>query len=272
MSPSQRFVKQDGDMMMLLAAAPLASGMAVRSTCCPERSAEAARQISRPTEPALVVVDLDFTLWWRPRFTQGAPFTSVADGLEGVRSACGETLDLYPGAREALARLNDVGIPVALASRTHRERWAREWLDLLRVDADRTVMDVVGAMPVIIRDGPKVLHLVEASRQTNLTLSSMLFFDDNFADVARATSLGVTAVHCSGGNGLTADLLDEGLRRFAHEGGAEAVGRTPDGAQRSAPHSCWNARASSQSPDPVTRRKDSNSNASNRRLRRRGRA
>ena len=70
--------------------------------------------------PSLVIVDLDHTLWRRPRFRRGPPFTPINDGLGGVRAADGRTLDLYDGARRALLRCSEAGVPVALASRSHR--------------------------------------------------------------------------------------------------------------------------------------------------------
>ena len=160
----------------------------------------------------LVVADLDFTLWRRPRFRTGPPFVAIDGG--GVRSACGKTLALYDGARQSLARLSDAGIPVAIVSRTHRELWARQWLSLLQVDSSgRTVMDVVGAYPIVIRDGSKDLHLREVSRRSGISVCDMLFFDDSERDVLAVERLGCPAVHCSNGQGLTLELLEEGLRR-----------------------------------------------------------
>ena len=104
--------------------------------------------------PSLVVVDLDFCLWRRPRF-RSAQF--AADGDGGVVSSCGKTLELYDGARRALIRLSDAGIPVAAVSRTHRKEWALEWLRLLIVDADRSAADVLAC--TVIRDGVKSLHV-----------------------------------------------------------------------------------------------------------------
>ena len=81
--------------------------------------------------PQLVVFDLDHTLWHRPRFRGGPPWTAVNDGLGGVRSSTGEVLDLYPASRLALLELAGAGVPVAVASRTHRPAWALLWLSLL---------------------------------------------------------------------------------------------------------------------------------------------
>ena len=162
----------------------------------------------------MIVMDLDFTLWHRPRFRAGPPFTKIDDGLAGVRSASGEKLDLYPGARRALIRCANENIPVAFASRTHRPAWALEWMRMLRIDSERNVESVVSPWPVVIRDGSKVTHLREIHHRTDIAFESMLFFDDNLRDVTNVEQLGCTTVHCGGGRGITDALFDEGLARW----------------------------------------------------------
>ena len=188
--------------------------------------------------------------WHRPRLRGGSPFTPVDDGFGGIKSSCGQLLDLYPASRRALLELSDAGVPVAIASRTHREAWARQWLEMLRLEpGGRTTADVIGSSPIVIQDGPKPLHLKEIERRTvrrlprrplparpssppllslslslsfplgpaahspvpgrrltsrlcavghgqGVPLGSMLFFDDNLADVRACSRDGVTSVHC----------------------------------------------------------------------------
>ena len=133
-------------------------------------------------------------------------------------------LDLYSGAREALRRVSDrYDIPCALVSRTHRAAWAREWLRLLRVDAERAVVDVITRTPpiVVIRDGAKTNHLREVVRQVEaaeegVAFEDVLFFDDSLPDcLAAEKALGVVAIHCKREQGFTVELLEEGLDRFA---------------------------------------------------------
>ena len=185
--------------------------------------------------PSLVVLDLDHTCWNRPRFRAGPPFTPVNAGLAGITSASGETLDLYPGARRTLMRLRDAGVPVALASRSHRKNWALEWLRMLRVDGDTTFESVVSPSPILIRDGSKAEHVREIHRRTSVEFDEMLFFDDNVHDVARVEQLGCTVVHCAGGRGLTEALFDEGLARWQarpHTAAAVGDGRRGPGRRR----------------------------------------
>ena len=166
--------------------------------------------------PTLVVCDLDWTLWARPRFRNGPPWVSIDDGLGGIRASSGETLRLFDGARRALSTLADLGVPVALASRTHRPSWALEWMQLLRVDESRTLAAVVGSSPIVITDGAKASHLREISKRAQVPFEDMLFFDDSYADILHVEhELGCTAVHCPRSQGLTDEVFHEGLERHA---------------------------------------------------------
>lgn len=111
----------------------------------------------QPQSPRLVVADLDFCLWRRPRF-QKPRFEPTDDG--GLISECGKKLQLYPGARSALLRLSAADIDIAVVSRTHRKDWARQWLSLLKLDESRTVSDVICCS--VMRDGAKSLHVIFA--------------------------------------------------------------------------------------------------------------
>ena len=105
--------------------------------------------------------------WQRPRFRGGPPWEPVDDGCGGVKSSCGELLDLYPASRRALLELADAEVPVAITSRTHRAAWALQWLELLRLEpGGRTAADVIGSRPVIVQDGSKSSHLKEIHRRT----------------------------------------------------------------------------------------------------------
>ena len=178
----------------------------------------ASASVELPTGIALAVVDLDFTLWHRPRFRRGPPWSVTSDG---VVAADGTVLTLYPGARSALLSLHAARVPVAVCSRTHRPQWALEWLQMLRVSDDDaevalTARDVIGGAPIVIRDGSKRTHLREICRRVDLPLDrKIVFCDDKLADCREAEELGVTAVHCE--DGLTVPLLLDGARRAASD-------------------------------------------------------
>ena len=100
--------------------------------------------------PAMVVFDLDFTLW-KPELYQlqsGPPFKASNDGC--VLTRRGERLDLFPAARTALGELADARVPVAIASRAGEREWALKIMRLMRVDKRRTMADVVGSAPVVM--------------------------------------------------------------------------------------------------------------------------
>ena len=182
----------------------------------------------------MVVFDLDFTLW-HPELYQlssGPPFTTAADGC--VLTARGERLDLFPAARSALVELADTGVPVAIASRaSDREvlralpqlsrpprrtltrvtasqtQWALEIMRLLRVDDARTVADVVGDAPVVIRSGSKVGHFKTIAHESGVPLREMLFFDNERGNIQEVSKLGVTCVYCP--RGLKDGVFRDGL-------------------------------------------------------------
>lgn len=182
--------------------------------------------------PALVVFDCDFTLWRRPRFQRGPPFTAIEGGLSGVEGADGKVLDLYPAARSALSRLAAAGVPTGLVSRTHREPWLHEWIELLSVPSSiegasgsLTVAAALGGGPVVVADGVKSHHLREACRRTGVSFRDVLYFDDAARDVAAGRALGTLGVHCPGRVGLTDSLFQQGLAGWARRSAARGEQR-----------------------------------------------
>lgn len=124
-----------------------------------------------PLLPLLVICDLDFTLWNRPRFRSGPPFAPSADG-NCVTSSCGQELCLFRGARDVLQRLEREHIPVAVVSRTHRQQWALEWLQLLTFREERRIADTV--VCTVMRDGTKCNHIREVSRRMQVPIEDIL--------------------------------------------------------------------------------------------------
>lgn len=95
---------------------------------------------------------------------------------------------------------------------------------LLRVDAARTVADVVGHAPVVIQGGSKVRHLKHIAHETNVPLSEMLFFDNERDNIVEVAKLGPTCVHCPRG-------MKDGVFR---DGLALHLGSTRSGRRRNA--------------------------------------
>ena len=164
----------------------------------------------RPSHlPAMVVFDLDFTLW-RPELYQlssGPPFTVSSDGCVITRR--GERMELFPAARKSLRELADNNVPIAIASRAGEVEWAEEIMRLMRVDEKRTMADVIGEAPVVIQGGSKTRHLKHIAHLSGVALRDMLFFDNERTNIQEVDKLGVTCVHCP--RGMTDDVFRDGI-------------------------------------------------------------
>ena len=167
---------------------------------------------------------MDYTLW-KPQLAQlkgGPPFRPVEGGLQGVHTSQDEQLDLFPAARRALMTLADNNVPIAIASSTKFDAWARELFSLIKIDEQRTIADVVRA-PIVIRPGSKVHHFKSIAAQTGTPMTQTLFFDNEHGNVAEAERLGLTSVPCS--DGMTDHVFAEALIRHAGRARSESTGR-----------------------------------------------
>lgn len=175
---------------------------------------------SKPQGPRLVVFDLDFTLW-KPELYQlhsGPPFRACSDGC--VLTARGERLDLFPAARTALVELADAGTPVAIASRASEVAWAKEIMRLMRIDAWRTMADVIGSSPVVIQGGSKVHHMKHIAHETGVPLREMVFFDNERSNIQEVEKVGPTCVYCP--RGLTDEVFRDGIKLHLRNSGVGA--------------------------------------------------
>ena len=83
--------------------------------------------------PELVVFDLDFTLWdcggtWCDCLSP--PFT---ESIDSVYDSQGRHVHLYPDVLPILDELDNLSLPMAIASRTERPDWAHELVELLGI-------------------------------------------------------------------------------------------------------------------------------------------
>ena len=154
--------------------------------------------------PSLIVFDLDFTLWdcggtWcdclRP------PFRKHGNQVQDSR---GYHIQLYDEVPQVLDRCDELGISMALASRTKQPAWARELIRMLEV-SDRFA-------EAEIYPSSKVRHFRALCAATNLRPESMLFFDDEMRNIVECAELGVTCVHVE--TGMSMQLLEQGLEAF----------------------------------------------------------
>ena len=155
--------------------------------------------------PGLVVFDLDLTLWE----CGGATW---CDGLSPpferrrnrVFDATGNEIQLYYDVPSILDHVDDLGIPMALASRTHEPGWAQELLQLFRIEHRFAFAEIYPEA--------KFSHFSSLRDDSSIAFENMLFFDDEQRNIRDINNLGVTCVHVA--SGMTTSLLEHGLSDF----------------------------------------------------------
>lgn len=149
---------------------------------------------SAPQLPALVVFDLDYTLW--PYFCE-------------CRSK-NEIPVLYPQAKSVIQALKSKGVLIAVASRSPTADIARTFLNKL------DLLSTFCAMEIYSSWSHKTDHFKKIQQKTGIPYSNMLFFDDEDRNIQAISQLGVKSVLVH--NGVTLNALKEGLQKF---GGVE---------------------------------------------------
>ena len=96
--------------------------------------------------PAVVVFDLDDTLWIGDVADHVPPFRPMGDGA--FSSSGGGVISLHPEAVAVVSRLVDARVPVAIASRTHSPKAAEELLKAVKLacalpTAKKTLWDAI---------------------------------------------------------------------------------------------------------------------------------
>lgn len=155
--------------------------------------------------PKLIVFDLDFTLWdcggtWCDCLSP--PF-HVENG--NVFDSTGSKITLYDDVQDILDRCDQLGIAMALASRTEQPSWARQLVDYLGITDRFSFAEIYPSS--------KVRHFEELRRQSGFDYEQMLFFDDEMRNIRECSGLGVECVFVD--NGLSLSLFEEGFRKFA---------------------------------------------------------
>ncbi|EFQ36006.1 magnesium-dependent phosphatase-1 [Colletotrichum graminicola] len=157
--------------------------------------------------PALVVFDLDYTLWPFWVDTHVAPPLKANAAHAAVADRHGESFAFYPDVPRVLYTLPLAGVRVAVASRTSAPDLARDMLKLLHVpppgadefaaaaaagkkDKAKRALDCFDG-PLEIYPGSKIKHFETIARKTGVAYTDMLFFDDESRN-RETESLGVT--------------------------------------------------------------------------------
>lgn len=153
--------------------------------------------------PKLVVFDLDFTLWdcggtWCDCLSP--PFAIRA---KRVVDRHDNHVRLYPDVISILERCDDLGISMALASRTEQPIWARELLDLLGI-ANRFEYSE-------IYPSSKLRHFAALRAASKFDYDEMTFFDDEMRNISECSSLGVDCIYVE--SGIHKELFENAINR-----------------------------------------------------------
>lgn len=156
--------------------------------------------------PKLVVFDLDLTLWecgsavWcdclQPPFHRNS---------QSVFDRQGNEIRLFEDVIDVLTQLDELEIPIAIASRTHQPGWARELLELLGIEHRFAFSQIYPEA--------KFSHFASLREDSGYAYEDMIFFDDEMRNIRDISQLGVHCVHVS--EGVTQLLFDQTLLTFA---------------------------------------------------------
>lgn len=145
----------------------------------------------------LFVFDLDYTLW-----NAGDTWCDCTN--PPYRFQNGHLLDrygrwirLYEDVPEILESLKEQGKTIAAASRTGAPDWARELLQLLKVDHYFTAKEIY--------PGNKFTHLRRIMDKTKIPIEEIVFFDDEYRNISDIQSMGIESVFVN--NGLNWELV-----------------------------------------------------------------
>ncbi|KAF2401660.1 putative magnesium-dependent phosphatase P8B7.31 [Trichodelitschia bisporula] len=164
--------------------------------------------------PALVVFDLDYTLWPFWVDTHPTPPLKAVEGGAHVVDKYGEQYSFYADVPRILTSLRERGVRVGAASRTCAPALARQALSLLRVDGGERVgmckpielFDFLEIYP-----GSKITHFKKLEKASGVAYEDMLFFDDESRNF-EVEKLGVTMWLVR--DGTTLHELDEGIKKW----------------------------------------------------------
>lgn len=94
---------------------------------------------------------------------------------------------MYDDVGKILDHCDNLGIPMALASRTEKPSWARELIQLLKIH-DRFEF-------AEIYPSSKLRHFAALKEASGIAYEDMLFFDDERRNITEVSTLGVTCTH-----------------------------------------------------------------------------
>jgi magnesium-dependent phosphatase 1 len=131
----------------------------------------------------LFVFDLDFTLWDAGGTWCDHTMPPYRRQNGHVEDGDGRMISLYPEVRFILDHLDQKGITMALASRTHSPVIAMRLLDLFGIGNYFKYLQLY--------PGNKVRHFRYLHRDSGIPYEKMYFFDDEYRNIQAVEHLGV---------------------------------------------------------------------------------
>ena len=149
----------------------------------------------------LAVLDLDFTVWdaggtWCDHLNP--PFFKRG-GLVFDRN--NREIKLYLDVKRILSYLKEMGVELAVASKTMEPEWAAE---LLKLHDLTSFFSIIEMYP---RNKQKHFDVIQ--KHTGFEYQDMIFFDDEFGNIEDVSKLGVTCIYVE--NGLKFDLIKKSM-------------------------------------------------------------
>lgn len=143
------------------------------------------------------VFDLDFTLW----DAGGTWCDATNPPYYWKKGKLFDSLDahirLYDDVPDIMKDLKSKGKKIAAASRTYRPDWAQDLLHLFDIDS---YFDLKEIYP-----GSKIKHLHNIRDHFKVSFEEMVFFDDEYRNIAEVGSLNIHTVYVK--NGINKQLV-----------------------------------------------------------------
>ncbi|KAH0544381.1 hypothetical protein FGG08_001522 [Glutinoglossum americanum] len=165
--------------------------------------------------PALIVFDLDYTLWPFWVDTHVCAPLKGKDGGQRVVDRLGESFAFYPHVPQIFRDARMKNVSLAAASRTEAPELARDMLKSLVVDGKLRGVDYFDYMQIY--PGSKTTHLAKLQKQSGVDFADMLFFDDEARNRNVESELGVLMYLVR--DGITNDEVDRAVREWRSKRG-----------------------------------------------------
>jgi len=182
--------------------------------------ASASTTESAKLKPAMIVFDLDNTLWTPELYQLRTLQTRQRKRQQGknqdnpIVPIAGKDVQLFEGIQTVIESIRESsdeweGTKFAVASRTKSVAWAEDLIKQFGLDDFFQYMEIF--------PGDKRKHFRNLHESSGISYDQMLFFDDNrdgkYGNCVPVSEMGVLSVHCPGGIN-TEEVFNMGLKQF----------------------------------------------------------